>query len=415
MNNKPGESNDSNPVSKKEVSTVTAAKEELKSKVESVKSKIPRKRKAEIPKIGQAVTGTFARENNNRHRSERVIDRYLVKSEREDMQKMKRKFLAERQKEREEEKEERIKQEATRKQKIIERREKFKDLDHYKALLRIVKFIQKPGKYSKCLSLLSNLLKENIDFFCPNTLMNVLDTLVKQDAKSEKSEDIKVLQDLYAMLWEYAYNEQDEFTPYQMEMLQNYVIPVHIEGQFFTDDSYQFNQAAKAFQNLFDDLEIYSESHDEYLEDYNNNNYVFNFLKSPEESEKNELGIFENSWIYADKTAQFDHFNAFLKRQYFMSALKTLFPLYKNTWAKGTITQLLKDIYKEKEKLNDSEQEEVIKMMDQINSKSVMKNQYFDSKIITNAAQSLNPVVDGRSSRVVIDGLEAWSSRQAKG
>lgn len=372
-----------------------------------------------VPKIGQSSFSKFSRENHNRHRSERLIDRYLVKSEKEEalkyleklklLQKINQKFEKQRQLE---EEELRKQQEEAKKKEIEDRREKFKDLDHYKALLRIMKFIQKPGKYSKCLNLLKELLQNNIDFFDHNTLLNVFDTLVKQDVRADSEEDRKILQDLYSMFCEYAYMEQDQFVPEQLAMLENYIIPIHIEGQFFTDDTYQFNQAVKALENVFDDLKIYDEDHDRYKQDFENKNKVYEHLKDPEDDKDNDLGIVQNTWMYEDTIEDFWTFNAFIKRKYFFGALKTLFPLHKNAWAKNAIKRFLQNIYKEKEKLSEEEVEEVIKMMDQINDKVSSNLQYLDSKIISNAARSVNPVADGRGSRLVVDNLGAWNKRQ---
>jgi len=92
-----------------------------------------------------------------------------------------------------------------------------------------------------------------------------------------------------------------------------------------------------------------------------------------------------------------------------------LFPLYKNSWAKSTIKRVLVSFYREKEKFSDKEIEELNSMMDEINNKlgsEMSRESVLNMKIKSNAAESNNPVVDGRGSRLVVDGLGAWTTRQ---
>ena len=57
------------------------------------------------------------------------------------------------------------------------------------------------------------------------------------------------------------------FKPEQLVMIQNYIVPIHIESQFFTDDTFQFNHAVGALENVFEDLKPYSEDQDQYEQD----------------------------------------------------------------------------------------------------------------------------------------------------
>ena len=355
--------------------------EEIKAptKQETKVSKLEKTKKEQspsvIPKIGQSSFSKFSRENHNRHRSERLIDRYLVKSEKEEclkyleklklLQKINKKYNK---KIKDEEDEERKRIEEEKKKEIQERREKYKDMSHYDALIRIMKHIQKPDKYSKWLALLQSLLKDNIDFFWHNTLLNIFDTLVKQSFKCENGEDREIIQQLYSSFWEYAYIEQEMFKPEQLVMIQNYIVPIHIESQFFTDDTFQFNHAVGALENVFDDLKSYNEEQDKYEADFEDINKIYNYFGKSETAERNELGVIENKWIY-DDIEDFEEFNNFIQRKYFFNALKTLFPLYKHQWAKSKIKQLLVKIYYENEKFSSNEIEQLNKMMDEINNK----------------------------------------------
>ena len=167
-------------------------------------SKIKRTEYKPTGRIGEAQMSRFSRENHNRHRSERLIDRYLVMSEREeaiknlDKLRMIQKINYKYQKQKLQQlQEDRKKKEEQRRQEMESLREKNKDQNYYQVLYRILKHIQNPSKYSKCLGLLQSLLKDNIDFFCPNTMMNIFDILIKN--KPKEDEDKKILQDLYIM------------------------------------------------------------------------------------------------------------------------------------------------------------------------------------------------------------------------
>lgn len=200
-------------------------------------------------------------------------------------------------------------------------------------------------------------------------------------------------------------------------MIQDWVVPVHVESQFFTDDNFQFNGAVRALQNFFEDLNDYHKDQDEYEEIEKNCISSFSYFKNPETVEQNDLGIVENDWMYAD-IEDFDAFYDFIKRKYFMKSLKVLFPLYKKEWAKSTIKTFLKNIYKQIEKFSKSDIEILNEMMDEIDSKTnantmrINNSLFLDSKINSNAAQGFNPVADGRGTRFVVDNLGTWAGKQ---
>lgn len=200
-------------------------------------------------------------------------------------------------------------------------------------------------------------------------------------------------------------------------MIQDWIIPMHVEFMFFTDDNFQFSNALKALNNFFEDLEVYDKAQDIYEDEFNDKNRVFKALQKPEEAVPNDLGIVDNEWMY-DNIEDFSSFYDFIRRKYFFRTLEVVFPLYKTTWAKATIKTFLKKIYQQKEKFNEKEIETLNDMMDEINSKigvtSLKSNtsKYLDQKIRSDAAQSFNPVADGRSNRIVADNLGTWASRQ---
>lgn len=107
-------------------------------------------------KVGDYQMSKFSRENHNRHRSERLIDRYLIKSEREEsikrlekLQLIQNLYLKTRKQFEEEIALERKAKEEERRKEIQERREKYKNMNHYSALYKIAKHLSNPSKYSK--------------------------------------------------------------------------------------------------------------------------------------------------------------------------------------------------------------------------------------------------------------------------
>mmetsp|Transcript_23733 Transcript_23733/g.23631 ORF Transcript_23733/g.23631 Transcript_23733/m.23631 type:complete len:212 (+) Transcript_23733:586-1221(+) len=208
-------------------------------------------------------------------------------------------------------------------------------------------------------------------------------------------------------------------------MLENYIIPIHIESQFFTDDTYQFIKAAKALENVFEDLEDYTEEQDKHLETFKDPDEGSTLFKPADTEEKNELGIIQNDWIYGEivtkDTDGFSFYNldALARRKYFFSALKVLFPLHRHVWAKGTIKRLLQKIYRDSDKISDTERHEVNKMIETIEerendtSRRTHKDfEFLDKKIMSSVGKTDEPIKDIRGNRLVVDGLGAWNSRQ---
>ena len=109
------------------------------------------------------------RESLHRHRSERLIDRFLLRAEMtktEELQSRleqleKRKNFAANVKRRKlEEAKEKEEQEAKEKAEKEALRKKYEEMDAEGAMDKILKHIKNPKKFSKCLSLLCNLVEE---------------------------------------------------------------------------------------------------------------------------------------------------------------------------------------------------------------------------------------------------------------
>jgi len=129
-----------------------------------------------------------SRESLHRHRSERLIDRFLQRAERsrtEELQQRlaqleKRKNFAANIKRRKLE-ETRAASEAVEKERVETEaiRSKFEKLDAEGALNRILKHLQSVKKFSKCLTMLYKLIDEHFDFLGGDSLFIAFDSVMK--------------------------------------------------------------------------------------------------------------------------------------------------------------------------------------------------------------------------------------------
>ena len=94
---------------------------------------------------------------------------------------------------------------AAQKQEEIEKeaiRSKFGQLDAVGALNRILKFLQSPKKFSKCLGMLYKLIEEHFDFLDGNHLFIAFDSVMKFKKKFSQEADRLLIEKLYFKLVE---------------------------------------------------------------------------------------------------------------------------------------------------------------------------------------------------------------------
>lgn len=152
-----------------------------------------------------------SRESLHRHRSERLIDRFLQRAEQsrtEELQQRlaqleKRKNFAANVKRRKLE-ESRAADEALEKERVEKEaiRSKFETLDAVGALNRILKHLQSPKKFSKCLAMLYKLIEEHFDFLSGDSLFVAFDSVMKFKRKFAMEDDRKLIEKLYFKLVE---------------------------------------------------------------------------------------------------------------------------------------------------------------------------------------------------------------------
>ena len=221
-----------------------------------------------------------SRETIHRHRSERLIDRFLLKAERsrtEELQERlqqleKRKNFSANIKRRklEDEKEANVvKQKEQKEQAAL--RNKFGQLDAEGALSRILKHIHSPKKFSKCLGMLYKLIEEHFDFISGDSLFTAFDTVMKYKGKFNQEADRKLIETLYFKLVELSsqaqeFDDEALFSENQTAILDLYYDCVYIQSAAHTDDSFKLNEAMKLLETMLPSMLTYRLEHDTHKE-----------------------------------------------------------------------------------------------------------------------------------------------------
>jgi len=102
-----------------------------------------------------------------------------------------------------------------------------------------MKHLYHPKKFSKCLKMINDLIKEYFDFFDGNTLFNTFDAIMRYENKLDAKEDRELIEKLYLFLIELSSNEESLFSELQEKILDLFYIPVYIQSNLFTDDSFK--------------------------------------------------------------------------------------------------------------------------------------------------------------------------------
>ena len=134
-------------------------------------------------------------------------------------------------------------------------RDKYAQVDHYQALCKIMKHLfaaKDQAKFTKCLGMVEELVRESFDFLTTtigegdeietngNILFNTFDAIMRCERKFETSQDRQLVEKIYLFLIELSENEEEGlFTEDQEKILDLYYIPVYIQSNLYTDDSFK--------------------------------------------------------------------------------------------------------------------------------------------------------------------------------
>ncbi len=128
--------------------------------------------------------------------------------------------------------------------------------------------------------MIDELIRESFDFltaFVPdegdeiesngNVLFNTFDAIMRCERKFETPEDRALVERLYLFLIELSETEEDLFSEEQERVLDLYYIPVYIQSNLYTDDSFKFNDVVKDVTDMLDTLcPVYEPKQDSYEE-----------------------------------------------------------------------------------------------------------------------------------------------------
>ena len=80
------------------------------------------------------------------------------------------------------------------KEKQAKIREKYAKVDHYQALAKVVRHLYNQKKFSKCLGMIGELVRQYFDFFDGNTLFNAFEAVMRYSKKFELKEDREAIE-----------------------------------------------------------------------------------------------------------------------------------------------------------------------------------------------------------------------------
>jgi len=222
-------------------------------------------------------------------------------------------------------------------------------VDHLGALAKIMKhMLTAPAKYSKCLALLFDLVKDNFDFLTTfvegeevvttgNVLFNAFEGALRAGPKTR--EDRVLVEKLYLLLVELSENEEELFSEFQERLLDLFYIPVFVQSSLCTDDSFKFNEVVRETLDMLETLEpIYHPAHDAHEELCSSSKLLLERCFAESASRDSiYFGVEDEEALLSG-----------VKRRLFFQTVKTIFDLHRHPWAKLTVVQTLKKVYLEK-------------------------------------------------------------------
>eukprot|EP00826_Nyctotherus_ovalis_P033810 TRINITY_DN2756_c0_g8_i1.p1 TRINITY_DN2756_c0_g8~~TRINITY_DN2756_c0_g8_i1.p1 ORF type:complete len:426 (+),score=144.32 TRINITY_DN2756_c0_g8_i1:122-1399(+) len=413
----------------------------------------------------------YVRESYNRHKSEKVLDTFLFRAERREAEKLQKELLflkkrneaialAKKRKLRQysstsSEASKKFKEEAKDNASEIkpndkpakenpedtkEHEEKKKPnksnsatkhiVDPYAALIKIVKHIATPSKYSKCLPMLKELLTNCIDIFDASSVFTIVDLLCWSPYKFKLQQDGYALKELFTFVLEYAENNSPYFSYDQEVMIELFQIPAILHAQLFTDDSFQFNRVMSDLDEILDDLINDENSIDEkYGMPYEERHAKILNILTRKKDLRDKLAVDEGAVSEEEIEKLIDEYSysqsedikalaRYAKRKFLLDCLRDVVPYAQKTWGKTSVIKLLKKAYLERRVFSEEEQEELGDMVSiasskvTISEKRNMAKKYMDEKIKATPSDNYYPVTDGRDEVYGIGDLDEWATRQ---
>ena len=116
--------------------------------------------------------------------------------------------------------------------------------------------------------MINQLVQEHFDFLEGENLFMAFDTIMKQQSKFKSAESRQQVEKLYFQLVELSDNN-DMFSEQQTAMLDLYYIPVYIQTNLYTDDTFKFNEVIKEINQILPTIPNFEATFDQQITTFN--------------------------------------------------------------------------------------------------------------------------------------------------
>ena len=116
--------------------------------------------------------------------------------------------------------------------------------------------------------MINQLVQEHFDFLEGENLFMAFDTIMKQQSKFKSAESRQQVEKLYFQLVELSDNN-DMFSEQQTAMLDLYYIPVYMQTNLYTDDTFKFNEVIKEINQILPTIPNFEATFDQQIPTFN--------------------------------------------------------------------------------------------------------------------------------------------------
>ena len=116
--------------------------------------------------------------------------------------------------------------------------------------------------------MINQLVQEHFDFLEGENLFMAFDTIMKQQSKFKSAESRQQVEKLYFQLVELSDNN-DMFSEQQTAMLDLYYIPVYMQTNLYTDDTFKFNEVIKEINQILPTIPNFEATFDQQITTFN--------------------------------------------------------------------------------------------------------------------------------------------------
>ena len=116
--------------------------------------------------------------------------------------------------------------------------------------------------------MINQLVQEHFDFLEGENLFMAFDTIMKQQSKFKSAASRQQVEKLYFQLVELSDNN-DMFSEQQTAMLDLYYIPVYMQTNLYTDDTFKFNEVIKELNQILPTIPNFEATFDQQITTFN--------------------------------------------------------------------------------------------------------------------------------------------------